>query len=405
MNFLKSLNEFTKEQKESFIYFLLAYFFSLFNYPLIRSATTVHFFEFFGAKSSPYAWLWTVIFLSFAVGGSNFLQSRLSIQRVFLIISSLSAVIFYFTESMGKFTYMGYLPFIWKDIYIVLQIHLLLAFINQALSKDLFRRFVGPIGAIGSLGGVIGGLLTSYLSADFGTAAVLVVGSLMVLMPGLFFLKTKNAFQQVEEKSKTSPLASFSPEVKRYIFYIALMVAITQFIINIADFKFNIAFEKAVSGKELRTEYLGHLYSVINFFNLVFQFFFVPLILSKVTERTFHFLIPASYLIGQLLLMSWGGGVVGIAIFFVYLKASDYSFFVSAKEMLYQPLSSAQKYGAKYITDMLVYRYSKALIALVLIYVQSLFLIDTLMIVLLILWILVIVRLFQVYPTEKSSLK
>lgn len=399
MNFLKSLNEFTKEQKESFAYFLLAYFFSLFNYPLIRSATTVHFFEFFGAKSSPYAWLWTVIFLSLAVGLSNFLQSRLSIQRVFLIISSLSAVIFYFTEPMGQIPYMGYLPFIWKDIYIVLQIHLLLAFINQALNKDLFKKFVGPIGAIGSLGGVIGGLLTSYLSADFGMSWVLIVGSLMVLMPGIFFLKTKNAFKQTDEEgTKTSPLASFSPEVKRYIFYIALMVAITQFIINIADFQFNLAFEKAVSGKELRTEYLGHLYSIINFFNLVFQFFFVPIILSKVGERTFHFLIPASYLIGQILLVSFGGGVLGIASFFVYLKASDYSFFVSAKEMLYQPLSSAQKYGAKYITDMLVYRYSKALIALVLIYVQSLFLIDALMIVLLILWILVIIRLFKVYP-------
>lgn len=404
MNFINPLKDFSKEQKESFVFFLLSYFFSLFNYPLIRSATTVHFFEFFGAKSSPYAWLWTVIFLSAAVAFSNFLQSKLSIQKVLLILSALSAGIFYFTEEMGRVPYLGYLPFIWKDIYIVLQIHLLLAFINQALNKDLFRKFVGPIGAIGSLGGIIGGLLTSYLSADFGTPSVLIVGSFMVLMPGICFLKTKNTFsEKSEEKAETSPLQSFTPEVKKYVFYIALMVAVTQFIINIADFQFNIAFEKAVSGKELRTEYLGHLYTLINFFNLVFQFFFVPLILAKVSEKTFHFLIPATYLIGQILLMSFGGGVWGIASFFVYLKASDYSFFVSAKEMLYQPLSSAQKYGAKYITDMLVYRYSKALIAVVLIYVQSLFLIDTLMVVLLISWILVIIRLFQVYPQKKSS--
>lgn len=404
MNFIKSLKDFNHKQKESFIFFLVSYFFALFNYPLVRASTTSTFLEVFGAKSSPQAWLWTVVFLSLAVSISNWLQSRLSVQRVFLIISSVSAIIFYFTKELSSIPFMGFLPFIWKDIYIVLQIHLLLAFVNQALNKEVFKRLVGPIGAVGSLGGVAGGLLTSYLSSTSGTGVVIVVASFCVLLPGFIFLKTHNSYSSKEESaSKVSPMMSFTPEIKKYVFYIALVVALTQFVINIADFQFNLSFEQNVTGLEMRTEYLGHLYSLTNFLSLILQFFFVPLILTRVKERNFHYFIPISYFLGHLLLMGFGGGFWGVAGFYLYLKSSDYSFFSSAKELLYQPLNSVQKYGAKYITDMLVYRFSKALIALVLIYVQSLFMINILMVLFLTLWILAVTKLFEVYPKQSSE--
>jgi|SRR5690606_5230967 len=284
MSLIQSLKDFNYRQKESLVFFLASYFFSLFNYPLVRASTTSTFLEVFGAKSSPQAWLWTVVFLSIAVSVSNWLQGKLSVQKVFLIISFFSSILFYFTDELTGLRYLGFLPFIWKDIYIVLQVHLLLAFINQALNKDLFKKLVGPIGAIGSLGGVLGGLLTSYLSSSSEMGPILGVASFCVLLPGIIFLKTQNDFsdEQKEESKKRSPLSSFTPEVKKYVFYIATVVALTQFVINIADFQFNISFEKHVIGRELRTEYLGHLYSLTNFLTLILQFFFVPLILSRV---------------------------------------------------------------------------------------------------------------------------
>lgn len=403
MNLLKSFKSFTYEQKEGLAFFLLSYFFSLFNYPLVRASTTSTFLEVFGAKSSPSAWLWTVFFLSLAVSFSNWLQARLSVQKVFFIISLLSSFLFLMTEKVGELSYLGYLPFIWKDIYIVLQVHLLLAFINQALNRDLFKKLVGPIGAIGSLGGVLGGVLTSYLSSTGPVSNVVLAASFFVLLPGLVFLKTRNTFAERQERKRESPLKSFTPEVKKYVFYITAVVVLTQFVINLADFQFNLSFENSIQGKETRTEYLGHLYSLTNLLTLILQFFLVPLILTKVKEKSFHYFIPTSYFVGMLLLLLGGGSFGAIAAFYIYIKASDYSFFSSAKELLYQPLNSAQKYGAKYITDMLAYRYSKALIALILIYVQSLFMINLLMVIFLILWGLTITKLFQAYPKTNSQ--
>ena len=92
----------------------------------------------------------------------------------------------------------------------------------------------------------------------------------------------------------------------------------------------------------------------------------------------------------------WGGAGVGaIASFYIYLKASDYSFFSAAKEILYQPLKVQQKYGAKYLTDMLVYRVAKALIAAVLIYLQSSTILNTLMLIFLVIWIVLVIELFK----------
>ncbi|MFA5583711.1 MAG: hypothetical protein WDA09_05815, partial [Bacteriovoracaceae bacterium] len=215
MSLIQSLKDFSYRQKESLVFFLASYFFSLFNYPLVRASTTSTFLEVFGAKSSPQAWLWTVVFLSIAVSVSNWLQGRLSVQRVFLIISFFSSILFYFTDELTALPYLGFLPFIWKDIYIVLQVHLLLAFINQALDRNLFKKLVGPIGAIGSLGGVLGGLLTSYLSSSSQMGPILGVASFCVLLPGIIFLKTQNVFsdEPKEENKKASPLSSFTPEV------------------------------------------------------------------------------------------------------------------------------------------------------------------------------------------------
>src|SRR6476620_6101987 len=74
--------------------FLTAYFFVLFNYPLVRAASTTMFFEEFGAKSTPVAWLLTVVVLTGSIFFFNRLQATISVQKVFLWVSLISTGIF-----------------------------------------------------------------------------------------------------------------------------------------------------------------------------------------------------------------------------------------------------------------------------------------------------------------------
>lgn len=400
MKILELLKSEDPRYKGHLSFFLISYFFVLFNYPLVRAASTTLFFEEFGAKSSPVAWLWTVLALSLTIFFSNRFQRNHSVQKVFFW-SSFISVLFFGISTFGfifKIPYATYISFIWKEICIVLQVHLLLAYANNFFKKEDFKKIIGPVGAVGSIGGILGGLLTSALGKEWGTTIVAFVGIMFVLTPALFFSRTP-ILKQEEDKDHRSPMATLdNPGIRSYVLTVAMIVMLSQFIINIADFKFNLAFESAISESGERTSYLGTVYTWTNFISLLFQFIMLPLLLPRISERSLHLFIPISYAICLVGLIFMGGHVlVPIAVFYIYLKASDYSLFSGGKELLYQPLLPEQKYGAKYLTDMLVYRVSKAMIAAVLIYLQSSFILNVMMASFLLLWLILVLRIFNIH--------
>lgn len=377
-------------------FFLGAYFFVLFNYPLVRAASTTLFFEEFGAKSSPIAWLLTVVVLALTIFVFNQLQARSSVHKVFLIASLSSVAIFGLGFlGYGRVPFASYLAFIWKEICIVLQVHLLLAYGNNFFRREDFKRIIGPVGAIGSIGGILGGLLTTNLSKIFGTQFVAWLSLFFVAAPSFLFLLTPELKSEDHPRDE-SPLSTLnSKEVRRYVGAIAGIVMLSQFIINIADFNFNLAFEQTISKADERTAYLGNLYTWTNFISLILQFVLLPVLLPRISERALHLFIPLSYTLLLGALMVSGVSLLPVAMFYTYLKASDYSLFSAGKELLYQQLAPEQKYGAKYLTDMLVYRFSKALIAAVLIYLQSSLMLNMLTGLFLLLWLVLVVRIFR----------
>jgi AAA family ATP:ADP antiporter len=359
--------------RRNLILLATGYFFVLFNYPLVRASSTTFFVEAYGAKASPQGWLVAVFLLIIAVTLTNALQARQGFQRTFSIVSCASVALFtasYWAYQQG-IREGAFVLFAWKEVYIVLQVHLFLAYTNAWLSRDDFKRWIGPIGAMGSLGGVLGGMLTTWWARDFGTGMTLLLGQLFVFLPaaiGLFLVRVET---QVTPESPTTPLSSLNTvAIRRYVACIAGLVALSQIVINIADFQFSLAFEAAISSASERTAYLGHLYTAQNALTLVLQLAVLPVLLRVISERTLHLFIPLSYLICLAFGLS-GSMLTATAILFTYLKASDYSLFSAGKELLYQSLAPLQKYGAKYLTDMFVYRTAKAGIAAVLIYFQS----------------------------------
>lgn len=400
MNILQILKSDDPRFKGHLWFFLGAYFLVLFNYPLVRAASTTMFFEDFGAKSTPLAWLWSVAFLIVSVFLCNHLQAKHSVHKVFFWASSFTTALFGlsilgFISGIKQLTF---LSFIWKEVYIVIQIHLLLAYANTYFRKDEFKMIVGVVGAAGSLGGVLGGLLTSYLSHKWGTVFVAWFSLIFIFSPAILFFYTPDLAAKNSDKP-VSPMKSLKgKEIKEYVFIIAMIVMLSQFIINIADFKFNLAFEAAIPDSASRTGYLGWIYTWTNLLTFILQFLCMPLLLPRISEKTLHLFIPISYLIlTSGLILSGGTLLLSLAGFYIYLKASDYSLFSGGKELLYQPLSPDQKYGAKYLTDMLVYRASKALIAAVLIYLQSSFILNMMMISFLLVWLILVIKLFGIH--------
>ena len=127
------------------------------------------------------------------------------------------------------------------------------------------------------------------------------------------------------------------------------------------------------------------------------QVLILPFLLARISERALHLFIPLSYLSLFLALFLTGSfALSNVALFYIFLKASDYSLFSGGKELLYQVLLPEQKYGAKYLTDMFIYRASKALIAVVLIYVQTSSILNMMMVTFLLIWVILVIKVFKI---------
>ncbi len=276
---------------------------------------------------------------------------------------------------------------------------MLYAYLTSSIQIKDAKLVYGPVGAIGSIGGILGGIFTSKLTAVISTEAILLTGIIPIILAAVLFTYTDRSkvISELmgEDKSTGNPIDSIKPVLK-YVLLIGIIVTLSQFVINLANMKFNFLLEEMIPTKLGKTEYLGKLYSMINGVSLGIQLLIIPIFLKLLPLSVVHLIIPVSYLFAAAIGLGFGAGELSfVAGAFVYLKGADYSIFSTAKEMFYFPLNAAQKYGAKYINDIVIYRFSKGLISLVLIYIQDIFIIDLCLYVFLGLWVISLVPIIR----------
>lgn len=369
MKILKTWAGFRPDQRKIFIFCSLSFVFCLGSYPFIRSLAQSLFIEHVGVENRPFAWMLTIVSLAGVISGFNYLQKKYYVQRLHWIMGILSFVILggsYLAMENGM-NWGAYTFFVWKEIYIVMLVGFVISFCNNFFTHDEAKMLYGPYGAIGSIGAVAGGQMTKYLSNQHQLGYVLIFGLVTIVLSSLLFAKTGKTIGREEEKDKTevSPLVAVK-EVKTYVLFMCLLVASTQFAINSASQIFYIILQNDIPDKFARTAYLGDVFSAINSISLLINLLVMPWLLNLVSARVVHYFIPIFFMIS----MSFVGGGVPLLIaggVFVGFKAIDYSLFSVVKELLYFPLNRLQKYGAKYITDVFIYRSAKTVIALLLV--------------------------------------
>ena len=381
-----------KEKKNSILLAVVVMFLLLFTYPIIRSTVTAIFLNDFGAKKTPLVWLYSIAGLSVAIFIYNKFQIKYSIQKLYIITASLTFLFFcgsIYALQLG-IKWWAFPLFVWKEIYIVLLIHLTLGYINSLLDEKQAKVLYGPLGAISSVGGILGGLLTSKLTYSFKSPTILFIGAFIMLLSTIFISMTTKKFslsKNKDHRGKESPIHSIV-EVKKYIFLLAGLILLSQFVINLANFKFNILFNELVPLKIDKTRNLGKIYAAINLVSLLTQIFIIPFAFQMYKIVTVHKFIPIFYgVVAFFGLFIGSGSLLPVALAFILFKVLDYSLFSAAKEILYFPLDARQKYGAKYIVDMIVYRFGKGLISLLFVFFQGPLFVNTLLIISLLAWL------------------
>jgi ATP/ADP translocase len=158
--------------------------------------------------------------------------------------------------------------------------------------------------------------------------------------------------------------------------------------------------EITIPEQDLRTEYSGKIFGVVNFMTVIFQLFGSFLFLHFFGLKRSHLLLPLILCfnaLGSLVIPSFAM----ISVAFITIKAFDFSLFGILKEMLYIPLKQEEKFQAKSIIDVFAYRSAKALASCLILLLQWLGFVKMIdcmtwgSLFLLVVWAFVVYKMFQ----------
>jgi len=337
----------------------------LFGYELVRSVAQSLYINAYGASKLPIVMALGPVGTLLWLYGYGLLLSWWGARKAILSTCFLSALALlgcWWAIRHGSRVATGVL-YVVREAYIVLLVEQVWSFINSTLRRGEGRSWNGPICGIASLGAILGGWCVHQWAVRVGSQDLLVFAALTLIPTALFTIWAyrwggEPQPEPAEIGGRQGQLGVHLLRQQPVLFYLALLVGVTQIVATLVDLQLSFFVERAFPLKDQRTSWLGGFYALLNIGAAVMQFVITPLLLRKVKVRTVHLGIPITHLVAVLLVVFLPGlGTAALA--YGLFKALDYSLFRAAKELVYVPLTYDARYRAKELIDAFGYRAAK----------------------------------------------
>jgi ATP:ADP antiporter, AAA family len=365
-------------------FFLLAAFccnfFISVDYAIVRPASNSIFLSFFPSTILPYIWCSGLPLNFLLVSLYNRYLPKLGCWRIFLcIIAMIMVGNFIGGLFLANSPWLSVFHFIWKEIYILLLFQTLWSLIHMTVSSSRAKAVYGIMFGIGGMASMLGSFVPGFCAHLIGSEALLFLDLPIMLLLAISYRKAVSFSEPLQAHSTFhkggGETASLNEGIKlitrsRILPYILLIVLFMQITATLVDYQFNAFLQEAYPVKNLRTEFLGLMGSIVNFSSVSMQFVGSFLLMRLVGLRGTHFFVPivlACNAVGSLI---WPG-LRMLTFSFASIKVFDFSLFGITKEMLYLRLSPEEKFQAKALIDVFAYRGAKALAAMVILGLQA----------------------------------
>lgn len=360
--------------KKAFILWVVLFtFFISLEYGITRPASVSLFLEAYSSKMVPYAWIILVPFNLLIVAIYDRLLLKLGCLKTLIAISASIAFInlscSFFVDICKPLIFF---QFVWKDVYILLMFKQIWSLIHTTIDSTKAKFLYGLFFGIGSLGSVIGGLISGFFAITFTSSKLFIFSLPLYFFIVLFYFMAKKKSLLTTESFGDKETHGFSLiGASKPLKLVLLIVIFMQLSIAIADYQFNIALEKYIPNVDARTEYAGRLLGIVNGFSLLFQLVGGFLLINFLGLKMSHILVPCFLSINSLFFLIYPT-FFSISYAFAAIKSVDYSLFGMIKEMLYLPMDLKEKFRAKAIIDVFAYRTAKAFASFLLLSLQFL---------------------------------
>lgn len=386
-------------------------FLLVFGYAFARPCIDSIFLEHYSHDDLPLAWLLTSLASAFVIAFYNRFNQRYAILPLYGVTSLICAasLAILLTAYFFGFFQAVFIMYIWKEIYMVVLMETYWSFADIVFSTKTARHTYGLAMAVSSFGGVLGNLAVGPAAKFMGTKAALCFLIVFLVIGFIISVLGRKISDEKPHHHKEKPDVGIGIKTllsSKYLVPLALLACTIQVVTGLIDYKFNGMLQENFQNTDLRTEMLGRIHATVNMIGITIQLAMGPILRMVGIGATFKS-IP--FLLSSVIL-----AFIVVPQFALLLvvkisnKALDYSLYRGVKEMLYIPLSRAEKTQGKGIIDIFMYRLARGLSSLFLMSMIALGLASYVMefsLVLTVLWLVlasIIIKRYQSLTTEAA---
>ncbi|MBI4358489.1 MAG: hypothetical protein HY584_04245 [Candidatus Omnitrophica bacterium] len=377
-----------REEWRKTILMFLYFSFSLATLYIIKPVRSSLFLTTHGAESLRYAyigeWLF-LIFVTFAyVKAFRWFKNKNVLFSISTGFFTSNILIFWVLFKAGHLEWLAYLFYFWVAVYSITIVTQGWTLANDIFNPQEAKRLFGFTISGGSLGGIIGGLVTNRFAERIGTENLLLIaavflGSCIFVVNAIWrYEKTLPAGARRREQDTFASTAGEKRKStwsllieSRYLLLIVALVMIAKASSTILDNQWNSVVENTILEKNARTAFFGGFSALLNGVSFFLQLVVTSYALRHLGIGISLLLLPVGLCFGAGATVFWP--VITISsVVRIYDLGMNYSVNQLGKEILYLPISSHVRYRVKPLIDMLAFRGSKGFAGLLITFASPL---------------------------------
>jgi ATP:ADP antiporter, AAA family len=319
------------------------------------------------------AWLFTATFLALIVAQPFYgaLVARLPRARFIPIVYHFFAanlVLFWLLLTLHVATaIVARVFYVWLAVFSLFAIAVFWSFMADIFSADQGKRLFGFIGAGGTAGALLGPVLTIGLSVPLGPINLL-IPAVLLLEAAVFCASRLEHATVAHQGLRAEPPrlggSAFAalPELVRspYLLGIAAWISLQSFCATILYFQQIHLVAAGVHGAGAQTRVFATIDLAVNLLTLVTQIFATGQLLKRFGTGITAAALPAIYIVGFLTVFA-APTLSVVLVVQVAQRWFHFSVATPARQVFYTVLGREEKYKAKNLIDVVVYRGSDAL--------------------------------------------
>lgn len=328
-----------------------------------------------GPNTIPYLFIGTFVAMIFATSAFGWVASRYPRRKflpwVYLFFIS-NMLIFWavFSQLRGAgddYVWLGRVFFVWVSVFNLFVVSVFWSFMADIYSREQGRRLFGLITSGGSIGALLGGLVTSAIVTKIGFQNLLLIASGVLLVAVFCIGRLKDWVHQEheDEVERTvesdmplggTPLAGITHLLSsNYFLGIALMSIIAS-LLGTALYMFRAELiQTAILSPDARTQFFSNMNVAQNALALVAQMFLVKQVVARFGIGRSLLIFPFVSVIGFAVL-ALEPSLIAVAVLDVARRGVGFGFAKPSTDMLYSVVTPEEKYKTKNAIDTAIYR-------------------------------------------------